>query len=105
MSRRVFDTYHAPDEEIEGVKSALDKSGIPWFETVKGRWWVGSAALWVRNTEDYDRARQAIDVFQADWVRHQRETRQPERIRWNRVPVLVVVVGIVLYLLGIGFWL
>lgn len=105
MARRIFDTYHAPEEEIAGVKAALDEAAIDWYETTKGRWWVGSAALWVRNSEDHKRARDVIDRFQSHWVEQQRAAPAPTGVRWNRVPVLIIVIGVLLYLLGIGFWL
>jgi len=105
VGRRIFDTYHAPEEETLRVKSALDDAAIDWYETTKGRWWVGSAALWVRNPEDYERARAVIDRFQTSWVETQRATPVSGRIRWHRVPVLILVVGVILYLLGAGFWL
>ena len=107
MAARIFDTYHAPDEEIAGVKQALDDAGIDWFETTKGRWWVGSAALWVHNERDKPRARAVIDGFQAQWVANSRAeaASNPPRIRWARVPVAIVVVGALLYLMTFWFFL
>lgn len=109
MSRRIFDTYHAPDEETAGVKAALDAADVDWYETVKGRWWVGSAGLWVRKDEDHDLARSVIDQFQKRWVTEQREA-SPLRevkptINWARVPVVIVVTGLLLYLMTFWFWL
>ena len=112
MAQKVFDTYHAPEEETEGVKQALDRENIPWFETHKGRWWIGSAALWINEDNDYAKAREAIDEFQAEWrtraqesARHSPGTPAFDLSHWKRLPVAVVVIGIVLYFSLFWFWL
>lgn len=105
MTRRIFDTYHASDAETSGIKKALDESGIEWFETQKGRWWVGSAALWISQDEDYAAARQVIDEFQQLWIQSVREQASRRGIRWFRLPAALVVIGIILYLATFWFWL
>lgn len=105
MTRRIFDTYHASDAETSGIKKALDESGIEWFETQKGRWWVGSAALWISRDEDYTAARQVIDEFQKLWTQSVREQASQRGIRWSRLPAALVVIGIILYLATFWFWL
>ena len=105
MARRVFDTYHASDEEIEGVKNALEKNGIEYFETQKGRWWVGSAALWVKHDENFETAREVIDEFQLHWKQSVRQQSPHGGIRWARLPVAIVVIGLILYLMTFWFWL
>jgi len=105
LTRRIFDTYHASDAETSGIKKALDESGIEWFETQKGRWWVGSAALWISQDEDYAAARQVIDEFQQLWIQSVREQASRRGIRWSRLPAALVVIGIILYLATFWFWL
>ncbi len=107
MSKRVFDSYHVSEEELAGVKEALDEANISWFETEKGRWWVGSAGIWVKDKNDFSNARQAIDQFQEKWrerVISESDADSTETgIRWSRVPILIIVVGIILFLLSFGF--
>lgn len=105
MARRVFDSYHASDEEIDGVKTALEKRGIEYFETLKGRWWIGSAALWVKHDQDFETAREVIDEFQLDWKQSVRQHSPQEAIRWARLPVAIVVIGLILYLMTFWYWL
>lgn len=105
MARRVFDTYHASDAEIKGVKDALDNNNIKWFETHKGRWWIGSAALWVADDEDFEIARQAIEEFQQSWSQSIREQTPENRIRWARLPVAIIVIAFILYLMTFWYWL
>ncbi|MBX2868527.1 MAG: hypothetical protein KTR18_07605 [Acidiferrobacterales bacterium] len=107
MSKRVFDSYHVSDEELAGVKDALDQANISWFETEKGRWWVGSAGIWVKDEKDFSNARQTIDQFQEIWrervIAESDSNPKQMGIRWSRVPVLILVVGIILFLLSFGF--
>ena len=105
MARRVFDTYHASNDEIDGVKNALEENGIEYFETQKGRWWVGSAALWVKHDENFEKAREVIDEFQLSWKQSVRQQSSPEGIRWARLPVAIVVIGLILYLMTFWYWL
>jgi len=112
MTKRVFDSYHVTEEELYGVKNALDQANIGWYETEKGRWWVGSAGIWLKDESDFLKARQAIDSFQKEWEKRVRESAESDQlskgilwgIRWSRVPVLVLVVGILLFFLSFGFW-
>ena len=98
MSKRVFDTYHASAEEIAGVKQALDADGIAYYETHKGIWGVGSAAIWLPDAGDYPAARRAIAEFQQQWRRQVRAHPPPTGIYWPRLPLLLLVAGLVLYL-------
>lgn len=98
MGKRVFDTYHAPEAETDGVKAALDAAGIAYYETYKGKWGVGSAGIWVSDDGDYGRARVVIDGFQREWVERVRREEVPARVNWGRLPALLVVVGVIFYL-------
>lgn len=98
MSKRVFDSYHAPDAETDGVKAALDAAGIACHETHKGKWGIGSAGIWVSDSNDYHKARAIIDAFQREWVEQARQQEAPAAINWARTPALLIVVGVVLYL-------
>lgn len=98
MARRVFDTYHADDDEIEGVKSALDDAGVEFYETHKGFWGAGSAGIWIRDNSQFEVARKSIDAFQSEWQKQVREHYPQSGIRWSRVPVLILFGGMILYL-------
>ena len=97
VSRRLFDTYHAEPEEIEGLKAALDEAGIAWFETHKGFWGAGSAGIWVKSDEDYAPGREVVDEFQTVWRQHVRAMPVKKGIYWSRLPVLIVIGGLLLY--------
>lgn len=105
MARRVFDTYHAPDAEIEGVKQALDEASIQWYETHKGRWWMGSAGIWISDEALFSEARKVIDAFQLGWRREAAKNQRKAGINWAKVPAVLIVVGLMLYLMLFWFWI
>ena len=92
MSRRVFNTYHASEEEIRGVRAALDDAGISHFETYRGWLGLGSAAIWVRDDIDHDRAREVIEAFQREWSEGVRKSAPVRGINWAAVPALLIVI-------------
>ena len=85
------------------MRQVLDDQGIVFYETSAGNWGLGSAALWVRDEDDYARARNAIDNFQQQWQRQARETGTAAGIRWHRVPALLFVLGAILWVLYKSF--
>ncbi len=91
--KRVFDTRGAPEEEIAGVREVLQEHGIKYYETSSGNWGLGSAALWVREETDYDRARELIDGFQGRWLMEARQSGASAGINWQRVPALLIVLA------------
>ena len=98
MPERIFDTYHASDEEIDSLKTALDEAGITYYETHKGRWGVGSAGLWVHDKDQHDEARKVILSFQEDWSEKIRQQPIETGIRWRMVPLALLIVAAILYL-------
>lgn len=100
MSKRVFDARSAPEEEIQGVRAALDEAGIQYYETKTGNWGFGSAGFWLYDDADHDRARALINDFQNTWIEQARSRREPVPVRWSMLPLLAVFVGLLTW----AFW-
>ena len=98
MATLIFNTYHAPEAEIDGVKAALKIAGISYYETCKGKWGIGSAAIWVNNADDYLEARSVVDAFQREWVEKARRQPASTNIQWERIPALAIAIAVVLFL-------
>lgn len=64
MARILFRLRLVPEEEADEVRQLLEASRIPWFETSAGRWGVSFPALWVRDDDDFPRARQLLEEYQ-----------------------------------------
>ncbi|NKB76566.1 MAG: hypothetical protein GKR96_05845 [Gammaproteobacteria bacterium] len=98
MSIRVFDTYYASDAEIEGVKTALTKAGVHFYETHKGKWGIGSAAIWIEDEDAYQTARKEITAFESEWKKEVQREDTSKKINWHSIPFVIFVIAMVLYL-------
>ncbi len=54
----------APEDEVAEVCDLLDRHHIPWFETTAGRFGVSFPAIWLRDDDDWDRAKSLLDEYQ-----------------------------------------
>ena len=98
MATRIFDTYHASEDEIETIKQALEDAELDFYETRKGNWWVGSGSLWIKDDSQVDEARRVIEDCQLRWQDHVRSQPREHGIRWRMVPVAALIIGGILYL-------
>lgn len=60
----VFALKHVPDDEADDIRALLTENEIDFYETSAGRWQISLAAIWVRNDEDFVRARTLINADQ-----------------------------------------
>ncbi|EAR10684.1 DUF6164 family protein [Reinekea blandensis] len=65
MARIVFRLNHVPEPEADAVRELLAEHGFDYYETHEGRWGLSVAAIWLKHDEDFERARELIDKFQA----------------------------------------
>ena len=98
MAIRVFDTYHASEEEIEGIKTTLNNANIPFYETHKGKWGIGSGGIWINDEDHYARARMEIRIFEQEWKAEIQKQAPSKRINWYSVPLAIFVIAMVIYL-------
>lgn len=54
-----------PEDEAEEVRTLLNSHDIEYFETFAGNWGISMPALWIKEVEEFDRARELIDRYQA----------------------------------------
>ncbi len=66
MAALFFRLRHVSDEEASEVRQLLDQHGIEHYETSAGRWGIGLPAIWLRHDEQLPRARELLDVYQAE---------------------------------------
>ena len=66
MSRIAFHLNGVPEEEINDVRTLLDDAGIEYYETSAGRWGISTAAIWIRNDDDFEAARAVIEQYQQE---------------------------------------
>lgn len=79
MAKLLFRLRNAPEDEIADVHQLLLDSHIDYFETSAGKWGISMPAIWVREDEDFARARELLDAYQQSRVVRLREE-QRERV-------------------------
>jgi hypothetical protein len=111
MSRLLIKLRYAPDDEIEEIRSLLQEHLIDFYETQAGPWGISAAGIWLKDEQQYDRAKALLDDYQADRFREKRA--EYERLRRagqhrtfrqnlqeNPLQVILysLIVGLILYL-------
>jgi len=94
MGKRVFNTEFAPADEVEGVKEALERAGIPFYEINNSKLWLGGGSLCVTDPSDHDRARGVIEQFQHRWRQRAGDGQIQHRVNWVVAVPLLVLFGV-----------
>ena len=66
MAKLLFKLRNVPDDEVEEIHTLLSEHQIDFYETSSGNWGISMPALWVSDDVQYQRARELLDVYQAD---------------------------------------
>jgi hypothetical protein len=61
----LFRLNGVPEDEAADVRVLLNEHGIDYYETHAGNWGFSTAAIWLRDAAQMDRARSLIDAYQA----------------------------------------
>lgn len=104
MAVIVFHLSGVSEEEADAVRELLLQHELPVYETSAGRWYLGVAAIWIKDDARYQEARELIDAYQLQ--RQQWFAQQPplakhagwQRLRQEPVTVLLAVIGLMVVL-------
>jgi len=61
----LFRLNGVPEDEAEDVRMLLTDNAIDFYETSAGNWGVSMPAIWLKDADDYARARSLLDEYQA----------------------------------------
>ncbi len=64
MAHLLFKLNGVPEDEAEEVRILLEDNEIDCYETDSGRWGLGYAAIWMRDKERLEHAKQLIQTYQ-----------------------------------------
>ena len=100
MGRRVFNTFGASDEELDGLRQALSSARVEIYETHAGFWGVGTPAIWVHDSKQYDYAREVISEFEESWSRALSVDNSSylARVNWRLMPLLILLLAAVVWM-------
>jgi Family of unknown function (DUF6164) len=73
MPIKLFKLNDVPDDEAEEVRELLTGNEIDFYETSSGIWGISVAAIWLRDEDQYQRARSLIDEYQNERLAKARE--------------------------------
>ena len=79
MSRLLIKLRDAPDDEIQEIRSLLQRHRIDFYETQSGPWGISAPGIWLNNEHQYDRAKALMDDYQENRFREKRA--EYERLR------------------------
>lgn len=111
MAKIIFSLKYVEEDEANDIRALLMEHDIEFYETTAGRWQISLAAIWVRNNEDYGKARALIEEDQ----KLRREAYQANipdiallpslwrQCRHNPVEFLFTLVAIA-FVLGLTLW-
>lgn len=72
MSRLLIKLRHAPDDEIEEIRSLLQDHKIDFYETQAGAWGISAPGIWLKDEDQYERAKALLDTYQENRFREKR---------------------------------
>ncbi|MEN8176282.1 MAG: DUF6164 family protein [Pseudomonadota bacterium] len=64
MAVLIFSLRNVPDEEADAIRRLLEQHRVEFYETTAGSWGTSTPAIWLKNDEDADIARELIERFQ-----------------------------------------
>lgn len=65
MPKLLLNLRNVPDDESADVRAFLDEHSIDWYETKPSIFGVSAGGIWLRDPDQYDRARQLMTDYQA----------------------------------------
>lgn len=110
MSRLLMNLRHVPGDEADEVRALLDRHGIGYYETPPNRWGISMGGIWLQDGDDYPRARELLDAYQAERCERARAAEAERRATGThdtfaaiirreplRVVVYIAIVAVLLY--------
>ena len=110
MSRLLIKLRHAPDDEIQEIRSLLQEHRIDFYETQSGPWGISAPGIWLNDERQYDRAKVLMDDYEEKRFHEKRaEYQRLRRLGQHRTflqnlianPAKVIfyslIVGLILY--------
>jgi len=64
MAILLFSLRQVPDDEAADVREVLEENHINFYETNAGNWGISMPAIWLRDEQQHEQARQLINEYQ-----------------------------------------
>ena len=74
MSILLFRLRNVPEDEAEDIREILNNNNLEFYETSAGNWGISTAAIWLKNREQLEIAKELIEKYQTERGISQRQT-------------------------------
>lgn len=81
MPRLLLNLRNVPDDEIDDVRALMTEHGIECYDTPPGPFGITAGGIWLKHPDDYARARELMDGYQAERAARARTEWQNARDR------------------------
>jgi hypothetical protein len=80
MPKLLLNLRNVPDDESADVRDFLEKNHFDWYETKPSIFGVSAGGIWLRDADEYQRARALMDTYQRErQIRVRAELEQARR--------------------------
>lgn len=80
MSKILFRLNGVPEDEIEEIRELLIEHAIDFYETPPGNWGISMPAIWVREDDQFETAKDLLERYQNERsARVKNEIREEKR--------------------------
>lgn len=66
MAALLLRLRHVPEDEYQEVCDLLEENDLPFYETQVGFWGIGTAAIWLHDSEQLPQARALLEEYMAN---------------------------------------
>ncbi len=87
MSILLFSLRGVPEDEADEIRELLIANELDYYETSAGNWGVSMPAIWLKENEDIDKARQLLSEYHQHRLMTQREKYQQLKKEGQNVSV------------------
>lgn len=81
MPRLLLNLRHVPDDEIDDVRDLMEAHNIECYDTPPGPFGITAGGIWLKNPDDYPRARELMDGYQRERAERARADLEAARER------------------------
>ena len=114
MAKLLFKLNGVSEEEANEIRELLDEHNVDYYETNAGRWGISLAAVWVRNNNQFEAARELILTSQQQRQINLRAEFEEKLANgdipdwrqrlWERPMDFIAVGAAIAFILGIMLW-
>ncbi|MFV8836624.1 DUF6164 family protein [Aquisalimonas sp.] len=79
MAKLLLNLRNVPEDEADDVRAMLREHAMDFYETPPNRWGLSMGAIWLRDNDDYPRAKALLDNYQQERARQARADYEQQR--------------------------